>query len=923
MMKTLTTILILLFSPFLGFGQTGSIIGKVTDKQTGEPLPFCNVFINNTTIATTTDFDGNYELKELPEGEFEIGFSFIGYQAVQKPASIKPGGQLTINVDLVSLEQELSDVEIKASRDRAWERDLRKFKNYFLGIDNFASQCEILNPWVIDFPDDNTNNNFSALAFQPIEIKNNALGYSLTFDLKEFRFTSQYSIISGATRFVELETEDPKTRQLWQKNRLETYLKSPANMFRAMIQNNHNREGFYLYGDKAGGSASQNLRSDVFSNELGKSIVEYKPENLVSAGRKPGEYRILMKGRIEIHYEKGYASVNTYKDAPYPISWLEVKGNYVNVSSNGMILNPKDVTFSGDMDKNKVSTLLPMDYQPNLADRINGQVAKDANSLQEKVYLHTDRPYYYQGDQLLFKAYFQYANPELKRDMSKILYVELISGKRDLVVQKKFKIENGQVFGEIFLPDTLKQKEYYLRAYTSWNRNYGPESYFVKALPVLSPYDRIISSELNTGPDISIKPVFSSDKENYGKREKVSLEVTIKDEQGRPVAANLSVAVRDNHYASTIPEPVNIDNSLLLKEVPENITTEKFNYPLEKAWNVNGRFLNEKGKPTATPFTVYLNNFEGMLELETDKDGTFVLEEMDFYGPVDFAFLALDKKGRAFGTFELTPRLNPPFFVPAHVSFPKINTTYESIFEGLVEEEKTVILEQVTVASEKRDNSKRAIYGMADYVVSGENLNKNGTISDLLNSLKTQVPGMTVNTSLQIRIRGGATSASLSMEPMVMIDGAIMPSGMGGRAADNIASINPNDIDRIEVVSRMSSMMGDLGRNGVIAIYLKRGMSETPVLTGNTPGMNSLEIDGFGYAGSFVPFDYSLEEEHPEIDQRVTLYWNPYLVTDADTGQIHLEFYTNDSEGPKIVVLEGLTIDGKPISATHTIPSKK
>jgi hypothetical protein len=87
--------------------------------------------------------------------------------------------------------------------------------------------------------------------------------------------------------------------------------------------------------------------------------------------------------------------------------------------------------------------------------------------------------------------------------------------------------------------------------------------------------------------------------------------------------------------------------------------------------------------------------------------------------------------------------------------------------------------------------------------------------------------------------------------------------------------------------------------------------------------LNSIQIDGFGYAGSFIPFDYSLAEEYPEIDQRVTLYWNPYLVTDSDTGKIRLEFYTNDSEGSKMVVLEGLTIDGRPISATYTIPSKK
>ncbi|WP_373495284.1 carboxypeptidase-like regulatory domain-containing protein [Aquiflexum sp.] len=922
-MKKLIGLLILFCIPFLGFGQTGSIIGKVTDNQTGEPLPFCNVFINNTTIATTTDFEGNYELKELPEGEFEIGFSFIGYEAIQKPASIKPGGQLTINVALVSLEQELSDVEIKASRDRAWERDLRKFRNFFLGNDNMASQCEILNPWVIDFPDDNTNNNFRAIAFQPIEIKNNALGYSLTFDLKEFVFTPQNSIISGATRFMELETDNSKTKQLWQKNRLDTYLKSPANMFRAMIQNNHNQEGFYLYGDKAGGSASRNLRSDVFSNELGNSIVEYKPENLVSPGKKPGEFRILMKGRIEIHYEKGYATVNTYKDAPYPISWLEVKGNYVNISSNGMVLNPKDVTFSGDMDKSKVSALLPMDYKPNLGDRIDVQLAKDANSLQEKVYLHTDRPYYYKGDQLLFKAYFQFANPELKRELSKILYVELISGNRDLIVQKKFKIENGQAVGEIFLPDTLKQKEYYLRAYTSWNRNYGPESYFVKALPVLSTYDRILSSDKPQDPDVPIKTSFVSDKESYGKREKVSLLVSLKDEDGRPVSANLSASVRDTHYASIIPESVNIENSLMLLEVPKNITTEKFNFPIEREWNVYGRFLNEKAKPTSTPFTVYLNNFEGMLELESDKDGNFVLEELDFYGPVDFAFLALDKKGRTFGSFELIPRLNPPFFVPSHIDFPKISTTNESIFEGMEEEEETVVLEQVTIETQKEDYTKRAIYGRADHVVSGDKLNRNGSVSDLLNSLKAQIPGMSVTTTLQIRIRGGATSANLSMEPLVMVDGAVMPSGPSARAADNIAGINPNDIDRIEVVSRMSSMMGDLGRNGIIAIYLKRGVSETPVLSGNTPGLNSLEIDGFGYGGSFVPFDYSLEEEHPEIDQRVTLYWNPYLVTDSDGGQVNLEFYTNDSDSPKIVVVEGLTIDGKPISATHIIPSKK
>jgi hypothetical protein len=920
-MKINILFIIFIILPFLGSAQTGTIIGKISDAQTGEALPFCNVFINNTTISTTTDLDGNFKLEGIPEGEFEIGFSFVGFQAQQKPASIKAGSQLTFNISLVSLEQQLSDVEIKASRDRAWERELRKFKSYFLGNDEMAAKCEILNPWVIDFPEDNTANNFRAEAIQPIEIENRALGYLLTFDLKIFQFTQNYYIISGATRFTDLEAPNESIKAEWERKRLDTYLKSPANMFRSMITNSHNEEGFFLYGNKAGGSESSNLRSDIFANELGKSVVEYNPENLVQMGRRPGEYRIFLKGRIEIHYEKGYSTINTYKDAPYPISWIEVNGNYVTVNSNGMIINQKDVTLSGDMDKRKISSLLPLDYQPDISQRNDVKLAKDANGMQEKVHLHTDRAFYYKGDQLLFKAYFKYGNPDLKKELSRILYVDLIAANRDLIVQKKYKIENGQVVGELFLPDTLTQNEYYLRAYTNWNRNYGPDTYFIQAIPVLDYFDRISSVEETDFSNAPIKVNFSTDKPSYGTRSKVKVSLEILDENGSPLASNLSVSVRDAYFSPDVFQRPLITNSLQLKEIPQSLNTDKFIYPIEREWNVEGRFLNEKGKPEAVPFTLYLNNFQGMLDMETDKEGQFILEDMDFYGPVDFAFLAMDKKGNAFGSFELVPKLKPPFYVPENIRFPKISKTNESIFLGLEEDDTAILLEQVTVDEKKNDSGPKAIYGNADYVVKGENLNRNGNITDLLMSLKSQVPGLTITTTLEIRIRGGATSSNLSMEPLVMIDGATMPGGPGFRAADNIATINPNDIDRIEVVSRMSSMMGDLGRNGIIAVYLKRGGgTQMPLMSSNTPGLNSLTIDGFGLTGNFIPFDYEKEEEAPEIDQRVTLYWNPFMVTDNDSGSFSFEFFTNDSQGAKIIEVEGLSIDGKPFRARYSIP---
>ncbi|MFT5957677.1 MAG: outer membrane receptor for ferrienterochelin and colicin, partial [Flavobacteriales bacterium] len=70
-------------SPTL-FGQAGSgtLKGKVTDSETGEPLPFVNVvvFLNGNQITgANTDFDGEYTVKPIDPGTYEVLFSYVGY----------------------------------------------------------------------------------------------------------------------------------------------------------------------------------------------------------------------------------------------------------------------------------------------------------------------------------------------------------------------------------------------------------------------------------------------------------------------------------------------------------------------------------------------------------------------------------------------------------------------------------------------------------------------------------------------------------------------------------------------------------------------------------------------------------------------------------------------------------------------------
>lgn len=60
---------------------TGEIWGKVIDAQTGLTIPGANVVIKtgNTMIGTQTDVDGNFKLKGLAPGTYNIEFSFVGY----------------------------------------------------------------------------------------------------------------------------------------------------------------------------------------------------------------------------------------------------------------------------------------------------------------------------------------------------------------------------------------------------------------------------------------------------------------------------------------------------------------------------------------------------------------------------------------------------------------------------------------------------------------------------------------------------------------------------------------------------------------------------------------------------------------------------------------------------------------------------
>ena len=109
----LTIITVLSFS-VAAFAQAGAgtLKGTIKDAKTGEPIPFANVVVEVGGIQLGTgqsNFDGEYQIKPLDPGSYEVKTSYVGYKPIKTTGVIISAGKITT----VDVKLESSVVEIK------------------------------------------------------------------------------------------------------------------------------------------------------------------------------------------------------------------------------------------------------------------------------------------------------------------------------------------------------------------------------------------------------------------------------------------------------------------------------------------------------------------------------------------------------------------------------------------------------------------------------------------------------------------------------------------------------------------------------------------------------------------------------------------------------------------------------------------
>ena len=115
----------------------------------------------------------------------------------------------------------------------------------------------------------------------------------------------------------------------------------------------------------------------------------------------------------------------------------------------------------------------------------------------EKIYLHTDKPYYITGEKIFFRAFLLDGLFNRTALLSRYIYVELINPADSIVQRLKIRQDENHLFyGAIPLSEELPQGAYKIRAYTQYMRNQGENSFYSKYVRISDP--QILSVQAET-----------------------------------------------------------------------------------------------------------------------------------------------------------------------------------------------------------------------------------------------------------------------------------------------------------------------------------------------------------------------------------------------------------------------------------------
>ena len=558
-------------------------------------------------------------------------------------------------------------------------------------------------------------------------------------------------------------------------------------------------------------------------------------------------------------------------------------------------------------------------------------------NFKEVLFVRTDRDIYISGEQVWFKVYTLNGLTNAPCNISKVVYLELLDKNNFPLRQLKVKTDNNSGSSSFILPENISSGNYIIRAYTSWMKNFSTDQFFYKTVSVINPFESIdhlkLPSDIRNSdttfsvgagqshailsPDES-KPVARKSVSNeskkqinykitlikpeYSSREKVKMEISATDMEGKPVVTDLSVSVAK----SVVVNSTGLTSFYCFNKKDDLIKrVEGQGYLAELEGHLISGYLRLKTTDEPIAKTDLSLAFVGKTARcqfgKTDENGefNFVIKESGL-NEIVIQPLSPDISGYYI-------ELNQPF----SNTFSKFRPVEFYLDSSKVNEiNKVIVGMQINNIYEPfrqtgPDYGKRIIpdfYGkpensirMADYI-------ELTSLREVVKEIIPNVYTLRQNGKYDFKLINKFRGQPFENKPLILVDGVPVYD------IEKVLSINSKEIERADIINARYFISENIF-DGIVSFITKKG--NLSVLEFDNSIFRQV-YEGCQIQDNFYSPDYStvILKDNRIPDYRNTLFWEPDLHT-GKNGKVEIEFFTSDESTDFTIIAEGVSSDGQ------------
>ncbi len=334
-LKLFLILLAMLCCHLIGYCQL--IKGTVFDQETSEPIPFASVYFSGTTVGTTANASGYFELNYPVGLSNPLTISSVGYYSATL-TNFQTNEKRSIKLQPKTID--LLGIEVAGDKSRnVRKKYFPTFRVEFLGKKLNPRECSIRNEGDVLIQYDRNNHLVKAFASHQIQIQNERLGYNISYFLDRFEYNllTKSLIFIGNYIFTPMKARDSKQQAEFETNRLMAYLGSRMHLFRSLWDGSFALSGFVAI----------NVNGNVIPPEKVGIGTEVAPNG---AEQKS----LIMLGTFGVYY-KDFSRLTR----------MVLKDGSVHFDSNGYF-DPMEIFWEGAMANKRISDLLPYEYVPDV-----------------------------------------------------------------------------------------------------------------------------------------------------------------------------------------------------------------------------------------------------------------------------------------------------------------------------------------------------------------------------------------------------------------------------------------------------------------------------------------------------------------------------------------------------------------------------